>query len=358
MNNPKYQIDKEKKQLVAVPEMKKPKEIDYVFGDGLSDRQVDTIAFNRAQQAYEAHIKSLPPPIDYSPEFEAYSETTPGPYEEGRDFFTIPDANGNPVAFVIHNDVVDLDEIRQLQKATGVYQGMASDKKIALSNLLQHFWAYLIDGKGKELNTYEYLDNPETFPFINQLFAEPAPLPDSWNEWVKKESERYFFDEHIPHPSHKQDVLFIYEDAATSVLNKLLPELERLKGENGSLQCAFDNLKELNEAMKEEKDKEMSRLKGLLEREVKDKAYVYLMTRSGPLGDIAKFENDKWQEFCKKHNIAPNPETSVEADKQIPATLTECGTENGSTRIILTLSEKDANTLSKYLYKEVKIVAP
>jgi hypothetical protein len=61
----------------------------------------------------------------------------------------------------------------------------SSSQKIALSNLLQHFWAYLIDNKGKERNTYEYLDEPDTLPLINALFAEPSPRP----ELIKGEME-------------------------------------------------------------------------------------------------------------------------------------------------------------------------
>jgi hypothetical protein len=58
----------------------------------------------------------------------------------------------------------------------------SSSQKIALSNLLQHFWAYLIDNKGRELNTYTYLDEPDTLPFINALFSEPSPRPEPKGE--------------------------------------------------------------------------------------------------------------------------------------------------------------------------------
>jgi hypothetical protein len=71
---------------------------------------------------------------------------------------------------------------------------------------------------------------------MNNTPTSPSLLPDNWNEWVKEEAANLFG------MSQRSKLCGMWKNGATSVLQKVLPELERLNVENNRLYTVLQGL--------------------------------------------------------------------------------------------------------------------
>lgn len=330
--NIKYNIDKEKGKLVAV-QPEKPAVGEFIIALH-GDVQAKEALLQKVAE-YEAHIAQLPPPIQISPDFLAYSETKPGPYERNIHFEVIEECvrlgeyctdqfcdERAPIAYPI-------------QKAEPAESAPLNDRQEWAE---QEMWDTII---GVAMSNFSYQEKLDRFiPYFKiidrrklTIPAEPAPLPDNWNEWVKDEAGRVYREAWIEiSPGHHKDINFawreVWKSGATSVLNKLLPELERLKAENKEFkepqlktgtQQQFGKelmqwmlpddvrITELKNQL-QEKDKEISRLKGLLRGQFTNNAFYDAVQRGESSASASEVANDEWNNFCQQHNIEPNQE--------------------------------------------------
>lgn len=245
MNNPKYTLDKENNLLVAVPSMERPDIVKMAI-HGASEI-INVRLFNEATEKYEAHIKSLPSPITPSEEFKAYAETTPGPYEEGKDFEVKDIGMGE------HGECTWCNQFHSACNCEPRAYPIQKAEQPSKDD-------YEIDLMIQSTKEYCKKNMEKSAP------AEPSPLPDNWSLWIQSNAEIFAGDNYSKNhfPVNYDNRKLGFEKGATSVLNKLLPELERLKEQNDAMRREIQQSHLLEKAAvdeSQEKDKEISRLK-------------------------------------------------------------------------------------------------
>lgn len=241
---------KEPGKLVAVPGMEKPDKENFkstaIAGGGY--RVTDWNRYEAALKRYNQHLATLPQPIDTTPDFEEYTKNDPEGklYEVGVHFYARPCCESK------------CDGACERQKSTllayPIQKAEPAKVKATIPPELIERW------KQEAKQKYPMPEQPEfweTHPeapkdsYIGYLFgqfqkrtiyvegrkdqyqsaAAPAPLPDNWNEWVREQADAYYEERRKGRRSitNAGDCAFHFKQGIIYGLNKLLPELERLK---------------------------------------------------------------------------------------------------------------------------------